>query len=124
MIDFKALFKQAIEAKGSDIHLQGGHAPILRVHGSLVRAGKEAVGSEELKQQITQMLPAHLKGDFREEANKGLDFSFTDAVAGRFRCRAVNTVGAPGITMRSIPTHIASVSDLARPAAATGVRAA
>ena len=42
MIDFKALFRQAIEAKASDIHLQGGHAPILRVHGSLVRAGKEA----------------------------------------------------------------------------------
>jgi len=117
MIDFKALFRQAIEAKASDIHLQGGHAPILRVHGGLVRAGKEAVGSDELKQQIMQMLPPHMTGDFRQEAAKGLDFSFTDDVAGRFRCSAFNTLGAPGMTMRSIRTQIPSIQDLHLPMA-------
>src|SRR5439155_1096652 len=84
-VDFKALFTQAIGAGASDIHLQAGRKAVLRVHGSLVRVGSAPVASAELHAQITQMLPPHLKGQLSAEAAKGLDFSYTDGAAGRFR---------------------------------------
>src|SRR5947209_17703735 len=120
MIDFKALFKRAIDAGASDVHLQGGRVPTLRVHGDLVRTGLEAVGSEELKQQIGRMVPGHLKAAFTAEAEalRGLDFSYTDAVAGRFRCSVFSALGEPGMTMRSVPDVIPTIADLHLP---TGV---
>ena len=116
-MDFKALFKQAIEAEASDIHLQGGRKPIFRVHGSLVRVGEAVVTSQELREQIMQMLPAHLKGDFTTEAAKGLDFSHTDPAVGRFRCSAYSALGAPGMTMRAIRAVIPSIEQLHLPTA-------
>ena len=42
-MDFRALFKKAVEAGASDIHLHGGRKPVLRVHGALVRIGTAPV---------------------------------------------------------------------------------
>src|SRR5258706_10801831 len=61
------------------------------------------------------MLPSHLKGDMLTEAGKGLDFSYTDAAAGRFRCSAFSAIGQPGMTMRSIRTVIPSLDQLYLP---------
>src|SRR5437763_10856686 len=101
-MDFKSIFKKAVEAGASDIHLHGGRNPVMRLHGNLVRVGEDAVQSGELHAQITQMLPDHLKGQLSIEAAKGLDFSYTDSVCGRFRCSAYYAVGQPGMTMRTI----------------------
>ncbi len=117
MIDFKALFKHAIDVGASDVHLQGGHVPILRVHGGLVRVGEEVVTSQALHEQIGLMVPAHLKPEFAADGQKGLDFSYTDPVAGRFRCSAFSALGSPGMTMRSIRTNIPSIQDLYLPMA-------
>ncbi len=115
MTDFNALFRQAVNSGASDIHLQGGRQPIVRLHGNLVRVGNGSVSSQELQDQITQMLPSHLKGDMLTEAGKGLDFSYTDAAAGRFRCSAFSAIGQPGMTMRSIRTVIPSLDQLHLP---------
>jgi twitching motility protein PilT len=117
MTDFKALFKQAVDSGASDIHLQGGRKPIVRLHGGLVRFDAGPITSAELHEQITQMLPAHLKGDLVAEAARGLDFSYTDPVAGRFRCSAYYAIGQPGMTMRSIRTVIPSLEQLHLPTA-------
>src|SRR5262249_32884191 len=98
-MDFKALFNKAIASGASDIHLQAGRRPVLRVHGSLVRVGSTPIDTGELHAQITQMLPEHLKGHLSAEGGKGLDFSYTDSAAGRFRCSAYLAVGQPGMTM-------------------------
>ena len=115
MTDFKGLFKQAVDSGASDIHLQGGRQPIVRLHGNLVRVGEGPVTSQELADQITRMLPSHLKGDVLMEATKGLDFSYTDAAAGRFRCSAFCAIGQPGMTMRSIRTNIPALDELHLP---------
>ena len=113
----KRLFKKAIEAGASDIHLQGGRKVVFRVHGSFVRVGEGAITSEQLQAQIREMLPKHLKSAELEEveAAKGLDFSFTDPEAGRFRCSAFMALGQPGMTMRSIRANIPSIEQLHLP---------
>jgi twitching motility protein PilT len=116
-MDFRALFRQAVEDGASDIHLQGGRKPTVRLHGSLVRVDGNPLAAEDLHAQITEMLPHHLKGTVFAEAAKGLDFSFTDPTAGRFRCSAYYAVGQPGMTMRSIRTDIPSIEQLHLPTA-------
>ena len=59
----------------------------------------------------------HLRGDVVAEAARGLDFSYTDPSAGRFRCSAYNTTGQPGVTMRAIRTNIPSIEQLHLPTA-------
>src|SRR5687768_1997812 len=112
MTDFAALFKTAVESGASDNHLQGGRQPIVRRHGSLVRVAEAPVTAQELHEQIMQMVPGHLKAEAVAEATKGLDFSYTDSAAGRFRCSAFCAVGQPGMTMRSIRTKIPSIDQL------------
>src|SRR4051794_16671581 len=114
-MDFKTIFRNAVEAGASDIHLHGGRRPALRVHGSLKRVGEASVMSGELHAQITQMLPDHLKGQLSAEAAKGLDFSYTDSVSARFRCSAYYAVGQPGVTMRAIRKTIPSIEQLHLP---------
>ena len=116
-MDFRALFRQAVEDGASDIHLQGGRKPTVRLHGSLVRVDENPLAAKDLHAQITEMLPHHLKGTVFAEAAKGLDFSFTDPTAGRFRCSAYYAVGQPGMTMRSIRTDIPSIEQLHLPTA-------
>jgi len=64
-----------------------------------------------------QMLPNHLKSEMVAEATKGLDFSYTDSAAGRFRCSAFCSLGDLGMTMRSIRTDIPSIEQLHLPTA-------
>ena len=116
-MDFNALFKKAVDSGASDIHLQGGRKPIVRLHGGLVRFNVPPIPSQELHDQIVKMLPSQLKGDFVAEAARGLDFSFTDSAAGRFRCSAYNSLGQPGMTMRAIRSNIPSTEELHLPAA-------
>src|SRR3954451_18283933 len=114
-MDFKTIFRNAVEAGASDIHLHGGRKPVVRGHGSLKRVGEAPVMSGELHAQITQMLPNHLKGQLSAEAAKGLDFSYTDSVAGRFRCSAYYAIGQPGVTMRAIRGTIPTIEQLHLP---------
>jgi twitching motility protein PilT len=116
-MDFSGLFKKAFTSGASDIHLRAGRTPILRLHGSLVVAGDAAISEEVLQAQIAQMVPQHLRGDIEGEAAKGLDFSYTEPGAGRFRCSAFKTLGRLGMTMRTIRSDIPSIEQLHLPTA-------
>jgi twitching motility protein PilT len=114
-MDFRALFKKAVDAGASDIHLHGGRKAVVRLHGSLVRVGSTPIASGELHAQITQMLPDHLKGQLSIEGARGFDFSYTDPACGRFRCSAYFAVGQPGVTMRAIRSAIPTIEQLHLP---------
>jgi twitching motility protein PilT len=120
-MDFSGLFKKAFTSGASDIHLRSGRSPILRVHGSLLAAGDATITEEMLHSQIQRMVPQHLRGDVGAEAAKGLDFSYTEPGAGRFRCSAFKTLGRLGMTMRTIKTDIPSIQDLNLPSAVMDV---
>ena len=115
-MDFASLFKQAVEAGASDIHIRVGRTPSFRVNGELVAIGQSAITSDEFDAQLKRMVPQHLRdGDVAREAAKGIDFSFTDAAAGRFRCSAFRTLGRYGMTMRTIKSNVPSLDALHLP---------
>jgi len=116
-MDFAALFKKAFEVGASDVHIRAGRNAALRLHGELVPVTSAPITGEELLAQIERMVPPHLRADIVDEAGKGLDFSYTDPAAGRFRCSAFKTLGRLGITMRTIKSAIPSLEELHLPTA-------
>jgi len=120
-MNFPALFQKAFEVGASDVHLRAGRPAVFRVGGALVAADSAPVPPDELLAQIRQMVPRHMNGggggDIAAEAAKGLDFSYTDPAAGRFRCSAFKTLGRLGMTMRTIKSAIPSLDSLHLPTA-------
>ena len=116
-MDFAALFKKAFEVGASDIHIRAGRNAALRLHGDLVPVTSAPITAEELLAQLERMVPPHLSGGVADEAAKGLDFSYTDPAAGRFRCSAFKTLGRLGVTMRTIKSTIPSLEELHLPSA-------
>jgi twitching motility protein PilT len=114
-MDFALLFRKAFETGASDIHLRAGRTASFRVQGNLVSVGHTPITADELQAQITRMLPAHVAGDVALESVKGLDFSYTEPGAGRFRCSAFRTLGRPGMTMRTIKAIVPSLEGLNLP---------
>jgi twitching motility protein PilT len=114
-MDFKSLFTKAVNDGASDIHLQAGRKPMVRLHGTLTRIDAPPITAQELLAQISEMLPAHLRGELLNNSREGIDFSFTDPAAGRFRCSAYYALGQPGISMRSIRGVIPSIDELHLP---------
>jgi twitching motility protein PilT len=116
-MDFAALFKKAVDSGASDIHLRAGRPAALRIQGTLVAQDGAPVTSEDLLAQLPRMLPEHLRGEVNGNLSGGLDFSYTDPAAGRFRCSAFKTLGRVAMTMRTIRSSIPSIEDLNLPSA-------
>lgn len=116
-MDFAELFKGAFDSGASDIHLQAGQPPMFRLHGSIQAMSEASVSQEELQDQIARMAPAYSDGQLMSEAARGLDFSYLEPGAGRFRCSVFCALGRLGLTMRTIKTKIPSLQDLNLPAA-------
>lgn len=110
----EVLLEEVVRRKASDLHLQVGLPPMLRVDGSLVpvagfnpldEAGLETLVFAILDQDQRQIL---LK-------DKEFDFSFAFGTLGRFRVNAFHERGNLAAALRLIPNEIKSITELGLP---------
>ncbi|MCA9333445.1 type IV pili twitching motility protein PilT, partial [Candidatus Saccharibacteria bacterium] len=86
------LLDEVIKKKASDLHLQVGLAPILRVDGKLVPvAGTEPLTEEAVEALIFAILDEDQKQILLKD--KEFDFSFAYGDLGRFRVNAFHERG-------------------------------
>ncbi len=113
-VRIEALLEQVIKKKASDLHLQVGLAPMLRVDGSL-----EAIsGSDILTQESVESLIFAILDDDQKQIllkDKEFDFSFAFGDLGRFRVNAFHERGNLAAALRLIPNEILSVEQLGLP---------
>jgi twitching motility protein PilT len=114
-MDFDRLLRFAVEHDASDIHLQAGLAPVLRIGGIIRATDQPALTDEELHNFIVSIAPARLRDNADERMIAGLDFSYAMPGVSRFRCSAYHQLGAPGISMRIIKSHIRNIAELHMP---------
>lgn len=108
------LLEEVIKKRASDLHLQVGLPPILRVDGSLV----PVTGYNPLDEaQVESLVFAILEQDQRQilEKDKEFDFSFAFGTLGRFRVNAYHERGNVAAALRLIPNEIKNVSELGLP---------
>ena len=111
----EVLLDDVIKKKASDLHLQVGLPPMLRVDGALVAVtGADALTEETIEALIFAILDEDQKQILLKD--KEFDFSFAYGDLGRFRVNAFHERGNLAAAMRLIPNEILSVEQLGLPA--------
>ncbi len=117
-----ALMREALERQASDLHLCVEQPPVLRIDGTLVRREGETLRPPELEAMAEELIPATRRAEFQERGE--VDFSFPLSGYGRFRVNIYRQRGTVAIALRSIPTRITPLREVALPGDVTEVLAA
>ena len=108
------LLRTASAAGASDLHIKAGSYPMMRVHGTLTPASEERrLEREDTEAMVNQMLSAKQQEKFREKLD--LDFAYSVAGLGRFRCNVYQQRGTYGFVLRVISTKIFTIDELNLP---------
>jgi twitching motility protein PilT len=110
----ETLLEECIKANASDLHLQVGMQPILRVDGSLQPVANTPHITDAI---IEKLLFATLDEDQKQILlkDKEFDYSFAFGDLGRFRVNAFHEKGNLAGAFRLIPNQIKTVADLGMP---------
>lgn len=109
------LLEEVIKKKASDLHLQVGLPPILRVDGSLIPVS----AAEPLTEEAVEALVFAILDDDQKQIllkDKEFDFSFAFGDLGRFRVNAFHERGNLAAALRLIPNEILTSEQLGLPA--------
>lgn len=108
------LLEEVIKKKASDLHLQVGLPPMLRVDGALAAVtGAEALTEETIEALIFAILDEDQKQILLKD--KEFDFSFAFGDLGRFRVNAFHERGNLAAALRLIPNEMLTVEQLGLP---------
>ncbi|USN96455.1 MAG: type IV pilus twitching motility protein PilT [Candidatus Nomurabacteria bacterium] len=108
------LLEEVVRRRASDLHLQVGLPPVLRVDGSLVPIS----GFNPLDEaSVETLLFAILDQDQQQilDKDKEFDFSFAFGTLGRFRVNAYHERGNLAAALRLIPNEIKTINELGVP---------
>lgn len=108
------LLEEVVKKKASDLHLQVGLRPMLRVDGSLVAiAGSELLTEEAVEALVFAILDEDQKQILLKD--KEFDFSFAFGDLGRFRVNAFHERGNLAAALRLIPNEVLTIEQLGLP---------
>lgn len=114
MPKIETLLEECIRRHASDLHIQFGLPPILRVDGALIPiAGLPVLTESALKGIIFATLDEEQQKIFLKD--KEFDYSFTFGDIARFRVNAFHERGKMAAAFRLIPNRIPSINDLGMP---------
>jgi twitching motility protein PilT len=113
MARIDALFTMMKEQGASDLHLSTGNPPIFRQHGEMVRLNFKALGHDELKTILFEILSEKQKAHFEE--TKDLDFAYEVPGLARFRGNIMMQYRGIAAVFRIIPAKILSADELGLP---------
>src|SRR6185437_8569822 len=113
-VRIEILLDEVIKKKASDLHLQVGLPPMLRIDGALVAVtGSDSLDEEAIEALVFAILDEDQKQILLKD--KEFDFSFAYGDLGRFRVNAFHERGNMAAAMRLIPNEILSIEQLGLP---------
>jgi twitching motility protein PilT len=108
------LLEEVVKRKASDLHLQVGLPPMLRVDGKLLPvSGADVLTDEALETLVFAILDEDQKQILLKD--KEFDFSFAFGDLGRFRVNAFHERGNIAAALRLIPNEILTIEQLGLP---------
>jgi twitching motility protein PilT len=110
----EVLLEEVVKKKASDLHLQVGLPPMLRVDGALMPiTGGNPLSDEDVEALIFAILDEDQKQILLKD--KEFDFSFAFGDLGRFRVNAFHERGNLAAALRLIPNEILTIEQLGLP---------
>lgn len=114
IIKIETLLEECIRRKASDLHIQYGLPPILRIDGVLSPIpGFPALKEDVLKNLIFATLDEDQQKILLKD--KEFDYSFAFGDVARFRVNAFHERGKLAAAFRLIPNQIKNINDLGMP---------
>ncbi len=113
-LKIESLLEEVIRKNASDLHIQVGLPPMLRIDGSLV----PIMGIDPLDEQAVELLIFAILDQDQKQIllkDKEFDFSFAFGNLGRFRVNAYHERGNLAAALRLIPNEIKTVAELGLP---------
>ena len=111
--EMNELLELVVEQNASDLHLQVGQPPTLRLSGSMTPIDGPALSpldTEKLMQSITP--DSHISN---VKLNGGSDFGFAFGEMARFRVSVLKAKGNYGLVLRQIPYKMFGLRDIGLP---------
>jgi twitching motility protein PilT len=108
------LLEEVVKRDASDLHLQVGLPPMIRIDGSLA----PVQGAQPLNEDMMEALVFSLLDEDQKQIllrDKEFDFSFAFGDLGRFRVNAFHERGNVAAALRLIPSEIRTIEQLGMP---------
>jgi twitching motility protein PilT len=110
----EVLLEEVIKKKASDLHIQVGLPPMLRVDGAITPVtGSDVLTEEAVENLIFAILDEDQKQILLKD--KEFDFSFAFGDLGRFRVNAFHERGNMAAALRLIPNELLTIEQLQLP---------
>ena len=110
----EVLLDEVIKKKASDLHIQVGLPPMIRVDGAL----SAVTGADPLNEEAVEALVFSILDEDQKQIllkDKEFDFSFAYGDLGRFRVNAFHERGNLASALRLIPNEILTIEQLGLP---------
>ena len=111
--DIIEFLRKAVVVGASDIHLQSGEHPAIRVDGKIVKVDMPILSDEELTDIYKKLLPVSMADKF--EGAYDLDFAYEVKGCSRFRVNLSRQLGKCALVIRTIPYNIPKIVNLHLP---------
>jgi twitching motility protein PilT len=107
------LLDLVVEQNASDLHLQVGQPPTLRLSGSMLPIDGPALTPEDTEKLMQSITPdSHISN---VKLNGGTDFGFAFGEKARFRVSVLRSKGNFGLVLRQIPFKMFGLRDIGLP---------
>ena len=107
------LLDLVVDQNASDLHLQVGQAPTLRISGSMMPIEGDVLTPEDTEQLMLSVTPDSKVQDAK--LNGGADFGFAFLDKARFRVSVLKAKGNYGMVLRQIPKDLFGLRDIGLP---------
>jgi twitching motility protein PilT len=111
--EMNELLELVFEQNASDLHLQVGQPPTLRLSGSMTPIDGPALQPEDTEKLMMSITPdVHIQST---KLNGGADFGFAYMEKARFRVSVMKSKGNYGMVLRQIPNRMFGLRDIGLP---------
>ena len=113
MARIDSLFREMTAMGGSDLHLEEGRIPKVRVNGDLKDLALPALTEESMRELLGEIAGEERWRKF--ETAGDLDFAYAMGDEARFRANYLRQFTGFGAVFRIIPSKVLSLDDLGAP---------
>ncbi len=107
------LLNLMVDEGASDLHLQVGQAPTLRVSGGMVPVDGPKLTPEDTEQLMRSIAADHQQQKVKQSG--GADFAFAFSDRARFRVSVLKAKGSIGMVLRIIPHKMFGMREIGLP---------
>lgn len=112
-VEMSDLLQLVVEENASDLHLEVGVPPVLRIHGRMQPLESVVLAPDDTERLMKSITSEDHQQRIREGG--GTDFGFSFGKAARFRVSVLKAKGHIGIVLRQIPSRLMSLDEIGLP---------